>query len=186
MSSKLPPVYHSVRIKRVRGVTVRDLILYGNIIQSFKKLDMTLVKFNNRPAPGSFNNFFEDFFQDLPSIWTNGNAGYRNGNVPANIRETNDGFVLELVAPGFEKSDFRIQLENEMLTVAAESKAEKEEANDKQLRKEFRFHSFSRSFHVGDQVDTEKIDAGYESGILTLNLPKKKEVKAAAKQITIQ
>ena len=146
---------------------------------------MTLVKFNNRPASKSFNNFFEDFFQELPSILPEASLNWSN-SVPVNIKETKDAFEVSLVAPGFDKADFKVNLENNLLTITAEHKGEENVEDEKMVRREYRFRSFSRSFTVDENIDAEKIDAKYINGVLALNLPKKVEVKAAAKQITIQ
>jgi HSP20 family protein len=147
---------------------------------------MTLVKLNNRPASKSFNNFFEDFFHEMPSILPADATFNRGASVPVNIKETKDAFEVELVAPGFEKGDFKISLENNLLTIAAEHKAEEKAESDKMVRREYRYRSFSRSFNVDENIDAEKIDAKYVNGVLALNLPKKPEVKAATKQINIQ
>jgi HSP20 family protein len=93
---------------------------------------------------------------------------------------------LELVAPGFSKEDFKINLENDILTVSAEKKAEEKKENVKQVRSEYSFRSFKRSFTINEKIDATTIDAKYVNGVLILNLPKKAEVKASAKEIKIQ
>jgi HSP20 family protein len=145
---------------------------------------MTLVRFNNKPAK-SFNNLVDDFFYGMPSMLGNEFFPVKS-SVPVNIRETANDFQMELVAPGFEKDDFKVNLDNNTLTVSAEAKAETENKDEKQIRKEYRFQSFSRSFTVDEKIDATNIVAKYTNGVLTLNLPKKVEVKEAAKQITIQ
>lgn len=147
---------------------------------------MTLVKFQNRPAGRSFNNFMDDFFATVPSILRDDvltpNSKY---STPVNIKETEKDYVLEVVAPGFQKEDFKINLDNNTLTVSVE-KAEEENQNEKIIRKEYRYQSFSRSFTVDDKINSDGIAAKYLNGVLTLNLPKKEAVKASAKEITIQ
>ncbi|HNA92717.1 MAG TPA: Hsp20/alpha crystallin family protein, partial [Chitinophagaceae bacterium] len=100
--------------------------------------------------------------------------------------ETADSYILDIVAPGFEKTDFKINLDQNLLTISAEkSKAEKE-TTDKQIRNEYKFRSFKRSFTIDEKTDATKIEASYINGVLTLNLPKKVEVKQAATTITIK
>ncbi len=90
------------------------------------------------------------------------------------------------MAPGREKNDFQIGLTDGLLTIGYEAKVQENEAEYKTTRREFSLQSFKRSFHVDEQIDADAIQARYENGILRLLLPKKPEVKAASKNITIQ
>jgi len=92
---------------------------------------------------------------------------------------------LEVIAPGFEKEDFKINLEKNLLTISADKKSENEVKTEKHLRNEYKHQSFKRSFTIDEKINTETIDAKYVNGILTLNLPKKQEVKPTPKQINI-
>jgi len=91
-----------------------------------------------------------------------------------------------VVAPGFEKTDFKVNLEQNVLTVSAEKKEEGKEENKKQIRKEYNYKSFKRSFTIDEKIDAAGIEAQYVNGILTLNLPKKEIVKESAKEINIR
>lgn len=147
---------------------------------------MTLVRLKNRPT-GSFNNFIDDLFPAMPSLWRDDfTAGSSGQFAPVNIKENEREYILEVIAPGLEKEDFKINLEQNILTVSAEKKAGTENANEKQVRREYKYQPFKRSFTVDETIDAATISAKYVNGILTLNLPKKAEVKEAAKQITIQ
>lgn len=99
-----------------------------------------------------------------------------------NIKETNKDFGLEFAAPGFKKEDFKVGVENGILSISAEKKEEKNEENKKFTRKEFSYNSFSRSFTLPENVNTENIDAKYENGILNLSIPKKEETKTLPKK----
>ena len=94
--------------------------------------------------------------------------------------------MLELVAPGFQKEDFKINLDNNTLTISAEKKEETENQNEKFIRKEYKQQSFSRSFTIDENIDAGNISAKYVNGVLTLNLAKKQEVKPPVKEISIQ
>ena len=148
---------------------------------------MTLVKFHNKPLNKSFNNFMDDFFATVPSILRDDfvTPSFRSFT-PVNIKETENDYVLEVVAPGFQKEDFRINLDKNTLTVSAETKEEIENKNEKFVRKEFKQQSFSRSFTIDEKIDAENISAKYVNGVLTLNLAKKQEVKPQVKEISIQ
>ena len=94
--------------------------------------------------------------------------------------------MLEVIAPGFQKEDFKINLDNNTLTISAEKKEEKENQNEKFIRKEYKQQSFKRSFTIDENIDAENISAKYVNGVLTLNLAKKQEVKPQIKEISIQ
>jgi len=148
---------------------------------------MTVVRFKQKPSGKSFNNFMDDFFSGMPSLFSD---EFNNTNLrqlaPVNVKETEIGYQLEIVAPGFKKEDFKINLENNMLTISAEVKCEEENKNEKQIRREYKYQSFKRSFTIDKNMDAESISAQYVNGVLALNFPKKTEVKTSAKQITIQ
>jgi HSP20 family protein len=122
-----------------------------------------------------------DFFENekfFDSDWM------KSITVPSvNIRETEKEFMVELAAPGLNKKDFKIAIDNGMLTISAEKKLEKEEKEKEFTRKEFSYSNFSRSFMLPENVNEEKIEARYEEGLLKLQLLKKvvdktKNVKA--------
>lgn len=139
---------------------------------------MTLIKFKNEnPVMGRsrvpyFNDLFNDLFENVVA------SDFRKSTLPnVNIRETADRYILEMAAPGLTKEDFKVNIENEILTVSAEKKSESDEKNEKYTRKEFSYTSFSRSFTLPEMVETEKINARYENGIMMIDLPKKEEAK---------
>jgi HSP20 family protein len=91
-----------------------------------------------------------------------------------------------VVAPGFEKTDFKINLDKDVLTISAEKREGEKNEPGKEIRKEYSFRSFKRSFTLDEKIDGNAIEAKYVNGVLTLNLPKKEEVKTASKDISIQ
>jgi len=147
---------------------------------------MTYLKFNRQPLEQSFNNLVDDLFSELPVLYKNGINQNGKGFVPANIKENEGNYHVELIAPGFEKADFKVNLDQNILTISAEKKNETKEENGKQIRTEYKYHSFKRSFTLDEKIDAAAIEAKYQNGVLILNLPKKAEVKQAAKEITIQ
>lgn len=145
---------------------------------------MTHVKFTRKPFEGTFNNFVDDLFAELPVLYKNEQNW--KGSVPVNIKETDKNYSIEIVAPGFEKTDFKVSVEQQLLTISAEKKNETKEEKEKQIRKEYSYRSFTRSFTLDEKMDGTNVDAKYVNGVLTLNLPKKEEVKPAVKEINIQ
>lgn len=99
----------------------------------------------------------------------------------ANISENEKDYKIEVAAPGLQKKDFKVEVENGVLTVSGEKEEEKEEERKNYRRKEFSYRSFSRSFNLPENSLPEKMEAKYDNGILTLSLPKK-EV-AISKQV---
>jgi HSP20 family protein len=146
---------------------------------------MTLVKFNRRPFEGSFNNLVDDLFANFP-VFAGSDAGQPSkASVPVNISETEKNYHIEIVAPGYEKADFKISIDDQILTISAEKQNEVKEENKKQIRNEYNYRSFKRSFTLDEKTDVAGIDAKYVNGVLTLNLPKKEEVKTPAQQISV-
>ncbi len=150
---------------------------------------MTNVKFNSRPFEGTLNNLVDSFFTELPGLFKGDfNNSVSKGFVPVNVKETEKEYVLEVAAPGFEKTDFNVKLDQDLLTISAEKKEEvkADSPQEKQIRREFTSKSFKRSFTIDDKIDATNIGASYINGVLTLNLPKKETVKASATEIIIK
>ncbi|MCF8235447.1 MAG: Hsp20/alpha crystallin family protein [Bacteroidales bacterium] len=118
----------------------------------------------------------EFFGSDLMNNFFENQTGI---NVPAvNIIEGNEDFKIEVAAPGLNKKDFKIDLDRNVLTVSSEKKEEKKEKDeDKFMRREFSYSSFSRSFTLPDSVDEDKVSANHQDGVLTVTIPKKEEAR---------
>ena len=146
---------------------------------------MTFVKVNS-PINKNFDGLMNELFNELP---VNFGKSIREDVLhfpPANILEKADLYKIELAAPGMEKADFNVKLDGKILTISSEKKTEIKAENEKMIRKEFGYKAFKRSFTLDEKIDATNITAKYENGILTLELPKKEEVKGGAKEITIQ
>jgi HSP20 family protein len=140
---------------------------------------MTLLKIKQEQPTGNRERFrtFPDLVNDLlfDNMITN---DFRRSTVPGvNIVETADNFSIEMAAPGLKKEDFKIHLNNDVLTISSEKKSEENETTAKFTRKEYSYSSFVRSFNLPEMVDSEKIEAGYIDGIMKVVLPKKEEAK---------
>jgi HSP20 family protein len=135
---------------------------------------MSLVRFSNQ-LPTMFDRFFEGDFFD----WTNRNYSPVNSTLPSvNIKENQDQFKVEVAAPGFEKGDFKLELNHDVLTISSEKQFENEVKEDEHFSKrEFSYQSFTRSFTLPHTADSERIDANYDKGILSVVIPKKEESK---------
>lgn len=137
------------------------------------------------PLNRNLNVVFDEFFNALPQSW--GRDFKENGYVaPTNIHETKDGYHLELLVPGRNKEDFKVNIENKILTISFDKPAATENKDYKTIKREFDFNSFKRSFNLDEKINAEAIEAKYENGVLKFFLPKVEEVKVAPKQINIQ
>ena len=140
---------------------------------------MTLIKTNGGLIPLGMTDFFgnDDFFG---SNWFE--KEFKQTLPAVNIKENKKEFNIEFASPGFTKKDFKIDLEDDILTISAEKEKEKSEENDSFTRKEFSYNSFSRSFTLPQNVNGDKIDAKYNDGILKLSIPKKDTAKLLPKK----
>lgn len=119
--------------------------------------------------PAMLTSDFMDFDSEAPL------QALRLGiNVPsANVAETPKEYLVELAAPGLERKDFRVAIDNHTLTISSEKSDEKKEEKDGYSRREFSYNSFSRSFSLPENVKETNIDAKYQNGILKISIPKK-------------
>ncbi|MDX1907832.1 MAG: Hsp20/alpha crystallin family protein [Bacteroidia bacterium] len=141
---------------------------------------MTLVKRQATPSrlfPGFPAVFDELFYPE----WSN-----TSFNTPAvNIHEDNNGFTLEVAAPGLTKENFKLELNHRSLKISAsrESQAEEQDEKGRYTRREFNYAAFSRSFTLPETIDTAQISAAYENGVLLVKLPKRTEARTQAPRI---
>ena len=141
-----------------------------------------LARINRSYVPAYWDDFFNDnFFNQL-------NSRNCNWNSPAvNISEDDNGYTIEVAAPGIPRKEFNIEIENDVLTISTEKKESKEEQKQNFLRREFNYRSFKRSFELPESINQEQIKATHVDGILTLSLPKKKEeVQKAPRHIEVK
>ncbi|MFS4416454.1 Hsp20/alpha crystallin family protein [Maribacter sp. 2307ULW6-5] len=134
---------------------------------------MSLVKFRRRPwgnlvTPDFFNT--DDFF--------NGGSWMNKMEEPAmNVKENDNNFEIELAAPGYDKKDFEVNIDNGCLNIAAENSSSKEEEEDNYSRKEFSYTSFQKSLRLPESIKDEEVKATYKNGVLKFKLDKKEEAK---------
>lgn len=152
---------------------------------------MSLVKRNGSPFPKLLlNDFFDNNTLDIPAMFDFDGNFSRFGlsaKIPSvNITENNENYFIQLAAPGLEKKDFKIEVENDMLTISSQKEQQSDEEKDNYRRREFSYQSFSRSFQLPENSQADKIEAQYQDGILKLTLPKKEiTLPAPKKEIAI-
>ena len=109
------------------------------------------------------------------------------GSVPAvDVTQTDKGYEITAELPGMEDKDIEVKLANGVLTIRGEKRDEKEEKNKDYYLRERSFGSFERSFQVPENIDTDKISAGFKKGVLTIMLPKSAEAQRAEKKIEVK
>ena len=141
---------------------------------------MNIIRKTTPWFPSLFDEFFtRDFGIDLAP---------RTYQTPAvNITEKEDAFHLDLVAPGKEKKDFDVELEEDTLTISTNSDNGIVEEDKQFTLREFDYASFNRSFRIPETIDTKSIKANYKNGLLSIVLPKRKEaIPEPKKQIEIR
>lgn len=137
---------------------------------------MTLIR-RNQTQP-VFTNFFDDFLNKEWSDLGLKNYSRTNTTIPSvNIRENDDNFLIEVAAPGLEKTDFSIEVNQGTLKISSEIKNENQLKEESYTRREFSYQSFCRSFSLPLTVDSDKIEAKYDKGILIVTIPKREEAK---------
>ena len=127
------------------------------------------------------NPLFTSLIDDL---FLNQDWNHNSNNIPAaNIIEADDHFDIQLATPGKKKNDFKIELEEGVLTISSRIESNSGEEDSSFTRKEFGYSSFIRSFNIPETVSTDKISANYKEGILTVSLPKKEEALPQPKKL---
>lgn len=129
----------------------------------------------------SLRRFFDDNFWDADTHMT-------TRSVPVNIRETEQQYELDVIAPGCRKEDFKISVEDNLLTISMNRSEEHKDENQKigWVRNEYAHRSFSRSFSLEDTVDVNNIKATYTDGILRVSLGKSEKAKKVSRNIDVQ
>ena len=131
--------------------------------------------------PDIFNDFFDNSWMERPTY-----------TAPAiNVIETEKEYEVELAAPGLDKEDFKVHVDEENnLHIEMEKKTENKEGkkHGRYLRREFSYEKFQQTLLLPDDVDAEKIEAKVEKGVLNVHLPKlvKTEKPNPVKQIAVQ
>jgi HSP20 family protein len=146
-----------------------------------------LVRQNGNLFP-SLPSLLEDFFSRDWADSTLANRDYGSTLPAVNVRETNEDFRIEVAAPGMKRNDFKVELDNNVLTISSQLENKHDDQQEgSYTRREFSYQNFQRSFTLPDsKVEGEKISARYTDGILYISVPKKEEAKIKpVKRITI-
>ena len=134
-----------------------------------------------------FDGFDRNFFRNFGNMDRALYGKHAQNMMKTDVKETDDGYEVDIDLPGFKKDEIQLELNNGYLTISTQKALEKDEKNKKgrMLRQERYAGVMQRSFYVGDSITEEDVKASYESGVLHLMIPKKDAPKAPEKK-TIQ
>jgi HSP20 family protein len=155
----------------IRWSPVRDLTPWGGDLLS----DLSHI---SREMNRMFDSFVRGGVADDGSFGT-------FWSPPVDIQEREDAYLVEVELPGLTKDDVKITMENNILTIKGEKKSEQEEKRGSYHRTERVYGSFLRSFTLPSSVKSEKIEAHYKNGVLTITLPKVEEAKPKAIEVKV-
>ena len=146
----------------------------SNLIATRKNGSLANTNSNGLTSPMWSSWIDEVFNRDLPTVFTsNFNTGITLPKV--NIRETKDAYLVDMAVPGLKKSDFLIDLDNQVLSISTQVEESNEQQEEFYTRREFGYSSFKRSFSLPETVNEDEIKATYKDGVLNIHLPKKEE-----------
>jgi HSP20 family protein len=146
---------------------------------------MTSNKFNPTHPSQALGKWIDNLFNTtLADVMGN---DFTISHPSVNIVDMGNQFQMDLAAPGLEKKDFNIQIENDQIVISVEKKTETEQAETgKFTRREFNYSAFRRSFLLDENINREGITAAYENGVLRIILPKKEETWKKPSTTTIE
>ena len=139
-----------------------------------------LVKFNPFNAALSRDTVLDDFFS------ANFPIANRAFEPKIDVRETENDFVVAAELPGLQKDDFKLTIENNVLTIEGEKKSGQEEKRDNYYRRERSYGAFRRSFRLAEGIDSKHIKAEYNNGILEVTIPKGEKAKAKNIEVSVK
>jgi HSP20 family protein len=122
------------------------------------------------------NRILDEAFSGLP-FPEQGNVITSTWFAPTDVSEDQNTLRISMELPGVDPNDVRLSLENNILTIRGEKKQQNEENNERVHRFERTYGMFERTFALPNTVDPEKIEAGFENGVLTVSIPKAERAK---------
>lgn len=126
-----------------------------------------------------------DFF-NIGSFFDNGwMPGIENKFPAVNISENEKEYDLEVVVPGFRKEDIKVRVEDDMLTISAESKSESQDGEKEYTRREYTYSAFTRNFQLPENVRSDNLEAHYEDGVLHIKIPKSQNHVKNSKEVPV-
>ena len=140
---------------------------------------------NSNVMPRTIGGLLENAFQNgFNRMWADDHS-IDTSHAPVNIQDMDECYELQVIAPGLNKEEFKLAVNNNVLTISYDHKEDVKEQSAKMLRSEYIIRSFKRSFTLNEKIDTKGISASYTNGILYVTMPKKEQVKPTTQQISV-
>ena len=156
-----------------------------------KNKNRLLSRFNNDPFWNS--SLFPSNLNEIQNLFKfndvfNGDFFEEDSLMPSmNVKENKDNFEIELAVPGFEKKDFEVSIDGNVLNISGEKSKKEEEDEENYTCKEFSYKSFKRSSTLPESVDlSQEVKASYKDGILQIGLAKKEDTKKVASKKVVK
>ncbi|UKN02185.1 Hsp20/alpha crystallin family protein [Paracrocinitomix mangrovi] len=145
---------------------------------------MTLRRMNKPfTVANEFDQFFNDFFFAPANTIKEGKRRLFGETPAVNIQEGEEGYNISVAAPGMKKEDFKIEINEGVLTISSEKSEENESSAENYTRREYNYSSFERKFTMPENAQEEEIKAAYTDGILKIEIPKMKEAAIEKKKL---
>jgi HSP20 family protein len=143
---------------------------------------MTLIRFKNPESPATTSGY-NNFSDLMENMFGQADTPVNRYEVMTNILENDNAYIIELAVPGYDKKDIALNVENDELFIKGSIEENKETTN--YMREEFTVGNFEKKFVLPETVDTGKINAKYDNGVLNVTLPKKEESKPRSINVKI-
>ncbi len=141
---------------------------------------LPLLRKTRHSWPNLFDEFFNNDYHPVYFDWDGGRS------LPAvNITESKKDYRVEVAAPGLTRNDFKVSLDENVLTISSEKEVKNETNEEDVLRREFSYSSFSRCFTLPETADADKIKASHKDGVLSITIPKKEVTYTQSKEIKV-
>jgi len=161
-------------------MALKDLVTFG-------KKDVPVRRDSDHPFAlfrKEFDDLFDNFFRSFDMQPFEGRIGAFSPKV--DVTENEKEFRISAELPGMDDKDIDVSLQNDMLTIRGEKKEEKEDKGKDYYRMERSYGSFSRTIPLPVEVETDKVDAKFKKGVLTITLPKTAKAVSETKKISVK
>jgi HSP20 family protein len=164
-------------------MTMRDLVRRG-------RRDVPARREGESPflaLQDEMNRVFDRFFHGFPAVWGEGPEWPAGGFTPkVDVSETDNDIRVTAELPGLDEKDIEVSVTRDALTIRGEKKEEKETRKEGYFHTERYFGSFTRSIPLPREVVTDKAEATFRKGVLTITLPKTEEVKSETRKVEVK
>ena len=157
------------------------MVVAMSLIKKYKYKDNSLTSLRNQ-----FDNAFDNFFSDFSLEWPKDSKVETAFKPRVNVAEDDECYHVEAELPGVKKGDIEVEYSNNLLTIKAQRKEEKEKKSKNYHRIESFYGTFQRSVDIPNAVEENNITAEFKDGMLKMELPKSKGKQPKKNKIDIK